>query len=123
MPTMIYHYPNCSTCKKALKWLAARDIAAEQVDIVKSPPTAGQLREMWQASGLPLKKFFNTAGQSYRNGGFKDRLPHMSDDEQLAALAADGKLIKRPLLRRTDGGSETVLVGFKDAAYAEAFEG
>ena len=121
MATTIYHYPNCSTCKKALKWLAARDIAVEQVDIVKSPPTAGQLREMWQSSGLPLKKFFNTAGQSYRNGGFKDRLPQMSEDEQLAALAADGKLIKRPLLRRAQGGSQDVLVGFKEAAYDELF--
>ena len=73
---------------------------------------------MWKASGLPLKKFFNTSGQSYRQGGFKETLPDMSETEMLAALAADGKLIKRPLLN-TDS---RVLVGFREADYAEAFD-
>ncbi len=75
------------------------------------------MKRYWKASGLPLKKLFNTSGQSYRGGGFKDRLPTMSEDEQLAALAADGKLIKRPIV--VDG--DTVLVGFSADRYAEAF--
>jgi len=111
----LYHYPNCSTCKKARKWLDANAVEATLVDIVKAPPTADELRDFWQRSGKDLKKFFNTSGQSYRGGGFKDTLPTMSEDDKLAALAADGKLIKRPLLV-TDAG---VLVGFREAEYAE----
>lgn len=114
--TTVFHYPNCSTCKKALKWLDAQGIAHERVHIVDAPPTADALKAAWQKSGLPLKRFFNTSGQSYRGGGFKDRLPTMSDDEQLAALAADGKLIKRPLLVSDD----VVLVGFKEDAWTAA---
>ncbi len=117
MAATIYHYPNCSTCKKALKWLAAEGVEVTPVDIVAHPPTAAELRQMWSRSGKALKKFFNTAGQSYRRGGFKDRLPGMSEDEQLAALAADGKLIKRPLL---DTGA-VALVGFRDNQYAALF--
>ena len=74
------------------------------------------LKKLWKTSGLPLRKLFNTSGQSYRQGGFKQKLETMSDDEALAALAADGKLIKRPLL---DAGN-TVLVGFKEADYEAA---
>jgi len=111
----LYHYPNCSTCKKARKWLDARSIGVQLVDIVKSPPSVEELRRLFEASGLPLSKFFNTSGQSYRNGGFKDRLKTMSEDEQLAALSADGKLIKRPLL----DAAEVVLVGFREQAYEE----
>lgn len=113
MSATIYHYPNCSTCKRALKWLSQQGVEAEAIDIVAQPPSAATLEAAWKASGLPLKKFFNTAGQSYRNGGFKDRLPKMSEAEQLQALAADGKLIKRPLLV----SDKTVLVGFKEADY------
>jgi arsenate reductase len=76
---------------------------------------ADQLRTLWQRSGLPLKKLFNTAGQSYRNGGFKDRLPKLSESEALDALAADGKLIKRPLF---DAGKH-VFVGFRETEWAE----
>ncbi len=113
--TTIYHYPNCSTCKKALKWLAAQGVDAERIDIVAAPPSVETLRSAWQASGLPLKKFFNTSGMSYRNGGFSARLPGMSEDRQLAALAADGKLIKRPLLI----AGKRVTVGFKEAVWTE----
>ncbi len=115
--TRLFHYPNCSTCVKARRWLEARGVAFEATDLVKTPPDAEELRALWQRSGLPLKKFFNTAGQSYRNGGWKDRFPKSSEDELLAALAADGKLIKRPLLDSPAG----VLVGFREADYDGLF--
>ncbi|MCO4761340.1 MAG: arsenate reductase family protein [Myxococcales bacterium] len=118
MATTIYQYPGCSTCRKALKWLTAAGVEADVVHIVEQPPSAAQLQQAWQASGLPLKRFFNTSGQSYRGGGFKDRLPSMSEAAQLAALAADGKLIKRPLLVADQG----VLVGFKEPDWAAFFE-
>ncbi|MFT7579402.1 MAG: arsenate reductase [Myxococcota bacterium] len=111
----VWHYPGCSTCKKALKWLRDHDVDFQAIHIVSDPPDAATLGELHARSGLPLKRFFNTAGQSYRNGDFKTRLPNMSQDEALAALAADGKLIKRPLLASADA----VLVGFKEAEYAE----
>ena len=117
MATVIYHYPNCSTCKKAIKWLRDHGVAFEAVDLVATPPTAAQLQDLHARSGLPLKRFFNTSGQSYRGGGFKARLPSMSEADCYAALAADGKLIKRPLL---DTGA-TVRVGFKEAEYADTF--
>jgi len=109
----VYHYPQCSTCKKALKWLAAHDVAVELIDIVKHPPSKRELREALTTSGLPLKKFFNTSGASYRDGKFGERLATMSEAEALDALAADGKLIKRPLLF----GKGFALVGFDEAAY------
>ncbi|MCA9609313.1 MAG: Spx/MgsR family RNA polymerase-binding regulatory protein [Myxococcales bacterium] len=115
-PTL-YHYPGCSTCKNARKWLAAHGVEPKLIDLVATPPSAATLKKLWKRSGLPIAKLFNTSGQSYRGGGFKERLPSMSDDEALAALAADGKLIKRPILVTAD----RVLVGFRDAAYAEAF--
>jgi arsenate reductase (glutaredoxin) len=111
MTIQIYQYPGCSTCKAALKWLRAEGLEHSTVHIVEEPPSAEQLRGLWQRSGLPLKKFFNTAGQSYRKGDFKSRLPQMTEQQQLEALAADGKLIKRPLV---DTGSY-VLVGFKSS--------
>lgn len=117
----LYHYPNCSTCKKARSWLKAHEIDVELIDIVKAPPSSEELRQAIAASGLPDKRFFNTSGQSYRSGGFSGRLPTMSDSEKIDALAADGKLIKRPLLigaPGTDGG--LVLVGFREPDWASA---
>lgn len=114
MAITVYQYPNCSTCKKALKWLDAHGVAHTEIDIVASPPSRSELSRMWKASGLPLRKMFNTSGQSYREGGFKERLETMSEREALDALAADGKLIKRPLL---DGG-DFAIVGFDETAYA-----
>ncbi len=112
-----YFYAGCQSCKKALKWLDAHQIEVNRIPIVESPPSAQALEAIHKRSGLDLKRFFNTSGQSYRGGGFKDRLPTMTDAQKYEALAADGKLIKRPLL---DAG-ETVLVGFKEAQYAAAF--
>ncbi len=113
--TTVFHYPGCSGCRNARKWLSAHGVEHQLHDLVADPIPVDDLRDLWNRSGLPLKRFFNTAGRSYQGGGFKDRLPTMSEDEQLAALAADGKLVKRPIV---DAG-ETVLVGFKAAEYAE----
>ncbi len=109
----VYHYPQCSTCKRALKWLAAHDVSVEPIDIVKHPPSKRELREVLASADLPLKKLFNTSGSSYREGKFGERLATMSEAEALTALAADGKLIKRPLLL----GTGLALVGFDEAAY------
>lgn len=117
MSVKVYQYPKCSTCRKALRWLEAHGVEVETIDITEHPPSKAALERYWKASGLPLKKLFNTAGQSYRKGGFKDRLGTMSEADQLAALALDGKLIKRPIVVHGD----TVLVGFSADRYAEAF--
>jgi len=108
--TTVWQYPKCSTCRKALKWLGDHGVGLKAIDLVASPPTAAELRTMWKRSGLPLAKMFNTAGESYRAGDFKNRLATMSEAEALAALASDGKLIKRPLI---DAG-DAVLVGYDE---------
>lgn len=110
----IYHYGGCGTCKKALAFLAGRGVQPTKIDLVATPPDAATLERLWRRSGKPLDKLFNTSGQSYRDGGFKDRLPGLSDADKLAALAADGKLVKRPLL---DLG-ERVLVGFNESEWS-----
>jgi arsenate reductase (glutaredoxin) len=116
VPT-VWQYPKCSTCRKALQWLHERGVAVDTPDITKTPPSASKLRELWKRSGLPMARFFNTSGESYRAGGFKEKLKTMSEGEALAALAADGKLIKRPLV---DTGT-AVLVGFDEDAYQATF--
>lgn len=112
-----YHYPACGTCRKATKWLAANGVAVQAIHIVENPLTAAQLGAIASAANVPIRKLFNTSGHSYRDGGFKDRLGTMSEAEMLAALEADGKLIKRPLLVVPDS---IALVGFDEAAYAAA---
>ena len=107
-------YPKCTTCQKARKWLDQRGVACELRDIKLDNPTEAELRAWHQRSGLPLKRFFNTSGLQYKALGLKDRLPEMSEDEQLALLATDGMLVKRPLL--VDDGF--VLTGFKEAEWA-----
>jgi len=113
---IVYHYSKCSTCRKALAWLDARGIAHERIDIVTSPPSKAALAKAQKAAGVPVKKMFNTSGESYRNGKFGDKLPAMSDADAFAALAADGKLIKRPLLI----GDGVALVGFQEDAWKTA---
>ena len=113
MPIRVYHYSKCGTCRKALKWLGNNKIAYEAIDLVADPPSAKTLKDMQQRSGEPLVKFFNTSGESYRNGNFKTRLRTLTDAQMFAALAADGKLIKRPLI---DNGKD-VIVGFNEDAY------
>jgi len=112
----IYHYAGCSTCKRALKWLEAQGARPTRVDLVATPPSAATLEGLWRRSGRPLERLFNTSGQSYRDGDFKARLPRMSEADKLAALAADGKLVKRPILDL--GGA--VLVGFDEVAWRAA---
>ena len=121
MDITVYHYGGCSTCRKARKFLAEHDLNADLIDLKAAPPSAATLAGLHASSGLPVKKFFNTSGQSYRGGGFKDRLPGMSDAEAHAALAADGMLVKRPILSVTRAdGSRTVCVGFKAPTWAAA---
>lgn len=108
-------YPKCSTCKKAEQYLQAKGLSFTVRDIKTDNPTADELRTWHEASGLPLKRFFNTSGNLYKQLGLKDKLTTMSEDEQLELLASDGMLVKRPLVIY-DGG---VLVGFKQAEYDE----
>jgi arsenate reductase (glutaredoxin) len=104
-----FHYSKCSTCRTAGKWLEQQGIEHDKVDIVESPPSRAQLAQAAKAAGVSPKKMFNTSGESYRAGNFKDKLETMSDADALAALANDGKLIKRPLVI----GNGVALVGFK----------
>ena len=109
-------YPKCSTCRKAQKWLDEHDVDYDIRDIKTDNPDLAEL-ELWhQATGLPLKKFFNTSGQLYRSLELSKKLPGMSDAEQYALLASDGMLVKRPILVTDDN---KVLVGFKEEQWAE----
>jgi len=119
MSVVVYHYAGCSTCRKARKFLKEVGIEAVLIDLKAAPPSAERIAELHAASGLPVKRFFNTSGQSYRGGGFKDKLPGMSEAQACAALAADGMLIKRPILV-VDGESTAVRVGFREPDWRTA---
>jgi arsenate reductase len=119
MKARFYAYDKCSTCRNAEKWLGAHDVAFEKIAIVDHPPKAEELRRYAKASGLPLKKFFNTSGLVYRELGLGAKLASMGEDEMLRLLASNGKLIKRPLL--IDGAK--VLVGFDAKTYGAHFGG
>ena len=108
-------YPNCTTCQKAKKWLESQGIAYTERNIAEENPTYAELKEWYKKSGLPLKRFFNTSGLLYKSMQLKDKLPEMSEEEQLKLLATDGMLVKRPLV--VDG--DNVLTGFKEAEWAE----
>lgn len=115
MGLLFIEYPRCSTCKKAKAFLLSHEVAFEERNIVEQPPTAEEIK-LWQSqSGRPLKAFFNTSGQSYRNLGLKDKMATMPEEEQRRLLAADGMLIKRPILV----GKEVLLLGFKEAEWEE----
>ncbi|MDD7112889.1 MAG: arsenate reductase family protein [Lachnospiraceae bacterium] len=118
MKVLFVQYPKCSTCKKALNWLKENDVEFEDRHIVDNNPTAEELKEWHEKSGLPLKRFFNTSGQIYRQNNIKDRLPNMSDEEQYELLATNGMLVKRPIIV----GEDYVLVGFKEKEYEEKFQ-
>ena len=109
-------YPGCITCQKAKKWLDEQKLTYTAHHIRDEAPTLAELTEWHVRSGLPLKRFFNTSGKLYAEYGLKDKLPAMTEEEQLALLASDGMLIKRPVLITED----QVLVGFKSAEWAEA---
>ncbi len=113
---LFLQYPPCSTCQKAKKWLDAHGVAYAARHIVEDNPTAEELRAWHERSGLPLKRFFNTSGMLYREMELSKKLPEMSEDEQYALLATNGMLVKRPLLVTAD----TVVPGFKEAAWEEA---
>ncbi|MFI3313656.1 MAG: arsenate reductase family protein [Eubacteriales bacterium] len=108
---LFVQYPKCSTCQKAKKWLTSKGISFEDRHIAEQNPTFAELSTWHKASGLPLKKFFNTSGQFYRELGLKDKLATMTEEEQLSLLATNGMLVKRPIVVT----GETVLVGFKEA--------
>ena len=111
-------YPKCSTCKKAQAWLDQKGLTYELRDIKEDKPSREELVEWYQKSGLPLKRFFNTSGLQYKALGLKDKLPAMSEEEQLDLLATDGMLVKRPIIV----GDDFVLVGFKEAEWIEVFK-
>lgn len=108
-------YPKCSTCKKAKKWLDDNNIEYNERDIKLENPSFDELKDWYQKSSLPLKKFFNTSGMIYRDMNLKDKLPEMSEEEQLKLLSTDGMLVKRPLVVNGD----TVLTGFREKDWEE----
>jgi len=109
-------YPKCTTCQKARKWLDAKGASYELRDIKEDNPSYDELKKWYEMSGLPLKKFFNTSGLLYKSMELKNKLPDMSDEEQLRLLATDGMLVKRPILIN---GSK-IIIGFKESEYEEA---
>ena len=111
----VYCYDRCTTCKKALKWLDEKGVQYELLDIKTQHPTAQQIKEYYDKSGLPLKRFFNTSGMAYREMELSKKLPTMSEEDQIELLASDGMLVKRPLLLAGD----KVLTGFKEKEWIE----
>ena len=112
---LFIEYPKCSTCQKAKKWLDVHQILYTDRHIVEENPTYEELKDWHERSGLPLKKFFNTSGMVYKELQLKDKLPTMSEEEQLKLLATNGMLVKRPLVIDDD----KILVGFKEAEWEE----
>lgn len=116
---LFLEYPPCSTCKKARKWLDDNGISYTSRHIKENNPTYEELQQWYTASGLPLKKFFNTSGLVYKALELKDKLPGMTEEEQLRLLATDGMLVKRPLVILDNG---TVLAGFRENVWADALK-
>ena len=110
---LFIQYPKCKTCQKAKKWLDENNIEYTDRHIKEENPSYEELKSWYEKSGLPLKKFFNTSGVLYKSMQLQDKLPDMSDEEQLRLLASDGMLVKRPLVVKCD----TVLIGFKEAEW------
>ena len=110
---LFIEYPRCSTCQKAKKWLDAHGIAYTNRNIVEDNPSFDELKQWHEISNIPLKKFFNTSGMLYKEMLLKDKLPVMSEEEQLKLLATNGMLVKRPLVVADD----MVLTGFKEAEW------
>lgn len=109
MKYVFIEYPKCSTCQKAKKWLTENEIPFEDRHIIEECPTAEELTEWIKRSGLPIRRFFNTSGMKYKELNLKEKLPNLSEKEQIRLLSTNGMLIKRPLLI----GDETILVGFR----------
>ena len=113
---LFLEYPPCSTCKKAKAWLETKGVSYTARHIKEENPSYEELKLWHERSGLPLKKFFNTSGLLYKSLNLKEKLPHMSEEEQLRLLATDGMLVKRPLVVLED----TVLTGFREAEWEKA---
>lgn len=113
--SMIYQYPKCSTCRKALKWLESNDLKIEVKDITSQTPSKEELIEIMNKSGLEVKKFFNTSGKIYKERKLKEVVNSLSVDEAAQILSEEGMLIKRPLLIQED----KVLLGFKEDNYSQ----
>lgn len=112
-----YAYPKCTSCRKAKQWLDDQGVEYNEINIAETPPSKQKLTKIYEASGLDLKKFFNTSGMKYRELGLKEKLPQMSEEEQLELLASDGMLIKRPLAY-SEG---KVTLGFKEQDFEAAW--
>lgn len=112
---LFVEYPKCSTCQKAKKWLLENQVEFEDRHIVEDNPSKEELKAWYEKSGLPLKRFFNTSGMKYKELKLKDKLPAMTEEEQLELLASDGMLVKRPVLV----GDNFVLTGFKEKEWTE----
>lgn len=112
---LFIEYPKCSTCKKAKKWLDENGVEYTDRHIIENNPTYEELKEWYEKSGLPLKKFFNTSGMIYKSLNLKDKLTTMSEDEQLKLLATDGMLVKRPLIV----SDNVILTGFREKEWIE----
>lgn len=113
---LFLEYPPCSTCRKAKKWLDDHGLTYTARHIKEENPTYEELSRWLETSGLPVKKFFNTSGLQYKALGLKDKLPQMSQDEQLRLLSSDGMLVKRPIVVTEDG---SVLVGFREEQWTQ----
>lgn len=112
---LFVEYPKCSTCQKAKKWLVENQVEFEERHIVEDNPSKEELKAWYEKSGLPLKRFFNTSGMKYKELKLKNKLPAMTEEEQLELLASDGMLVKRPVLV----GNDFVLTGFKEKEWTE----
>lgn len=112
---LFIHYPKCTTCQKAKKWLDENNIKYTERHIVENNPSYDELKQWHEKSGLELKRFFNTSGLMYKEMQLKNKLPEMSEEEQLRLLSTNGMLVKRPIVV----GNDTVLVGFREAQWTE----
>ena len=112
---LFVEYPKCSTCQKAKKWLLENQVEFEDRHIVEDNPSKEELKAWYEKSDLPLKRFFNTSGMKYKELKLKDKLPEMTEEEQLELLASDGMLVKRPVVV----GDNFVLTGFKEKEWTE----
>lgn len=112
---LFVEYPKCSTCQKAKKWLDENGVEYTDRHIIENNPTYEELKEWYEKSGLPLKKFFNTSGMLYKSMNLKDKLPDMSEEEQLKLLSTDGMLVKRPIIVSDD----FILTGFREKEWEE----
>ncbi len=111
----VYCYPRCTTCKKAVKWLDENKVEYEYLHIVEKTPSKEEIKKYYEESGLPLKRFFNTSGNVYKEMNLKEKLAEMTEDEQFELLASNGMVLKRPFFV----GKDFVLVGFKEDEWTE----